>query len=187
MPSILTTPPATEPVTLAEAKAYLRVAHADEDALISTLIVAARRHAEARTGLVFISQGWSQFRDGWPDLGVIELAPAPVIAVSSLKVYDGAGVAVTIDPASYYVDRLSRPARVMLLGSAAWPEPGRIGNGIELVLTAGFGAAADVPGELREAMLQMVAHWFGNRGDDGSGGIPLDVGHLLNMFRGVRL
>src|SRR4051812_22094950 len=38
MTSILLTPPAAEPITLAEAKAYLRVDNGDDDAVITALI-----------------------------------------------------------------------------------------------------------------------------------------------------
>jgi uncharacterized phiE125 gp8 family phage protein len=43
MPSILLTPPAVEPISLDEAKAYLRVEHAADDDVIAALIAGARR------------------------------------------------------------------------------------------------------------------------------------------------
>jgi hypothetical protein len=42
----------TAPVTLAEAKLFLRVEHGAEDGLIQTLIDAARARVEAETGLI---------------------------------------------------------------------------------------------------------------------------------------
>ena len=63
MPSILVTPPALEPVSLAEAKAHLRVGHADEDGLIGALIAAARRLAESQTGLCLVAEPWECFGD----------------------------------------------------------------------------------------------------------------------------
>ena len=188
MPSILTTPPALEPVSLAEAKAHLRVGHADEDGTIGKLIVAARRQAEAQTGLALISQGWSHFRDDWPEDGTVELPLAPVIALDTVKVFGEDDTAAMIDPAHYYVDRLSRPARLLLRGSRVWARPGRIGNGIEIALTAGFGTiATDVPEQLRQAILQLVAHWYEHRGNGEDAAAPLAVADLFAAFRARRL
>ena len=46
-----------EPVTLEEARLHLRVDHTDEDALIGSIILAARELAEHETGRVF-STDW---------------------------------------------------------------------------------------------------------------------------------
>ena len=70
MSLLLTTPPVVEPLSLAEAKAHLRVPHADDDAYISTLIVSARLRVERQTGLRLITQNWSQFMDCWPPMAL---------------------------------------------------------------------------------------------------------------------
>jgi hypothetical protein len=60
----LNTPPAQEPVTLAQAKAWLRVeSGTDEDDLIAALIAAARARAEWHTGRAFVTQGWTLWLD----------------------------------------------------------------------------------------------------------------------------
>jgi len=62
----LISPPAVEPVTLDEAKAHLKVDTTDDDALIATLISAARAKAEWHTGRAFVTQGWTLWLDRWP-------------------------------------------------------------------------------------------------------------------------
>ena len=58
--------PAVEPVSLAEAKAHLRVTSTSEDLLIASLITAARVHLEVMLSCAFITQSWSWFLDDWP-------------------------------------------------------------------------------------------------------------------------
>lgn len=61
-------PPVVEPVTLAEAKNYLRVDQdiTDDDALISELIVAAREYAETYCGRSFANKTYRQSLDSFP-------------------------------------------------------------------------------------------------------------------------
>jgi uncharacterized phiE125 gp8 family phage protein len=187
MSLILTTPPATEPVSLAEAKAHLRVTHADDDVYISTLIVSARRRVEARTGLRLITQGWSQFMDCWPPGGIVELALTPVSAVSDVIVYGDTDTPSTIDPAHYFLDATSGPPRVVFRQGRNPPPPGRRAKGIEVRITAGFGLASAVPQELKFAVLQLVADAFAHRGDEQTRPMPPAVLELINAYRVMRL
>jgi uncharacterized phiE125 gp8 family phage protein len=187
MPAIQTTPPLIEPVTLSEAKAHLRVTHADDDTYISTLIKTARMTVEAQTGLALIAQAWSVFLDDWP-CAVVTLPLWPVIDVIDIKTYGDDNVAAIIDPAHYYEDRTSRPSRIVLRGSRSWVRPGRVANGIEILLSIGFGASASsVPEPLRQAVLQLVGHWYATRGDASTTQQPLHIAELLRPYRRLRL
>lgn len=162
MTLIPTDPPLAEPVTLAEAKAHLRVETAAEDDLIADLIAAARAHLEAATGLALISQGWRLCLDDWPPGGVVRLRRAPVQTVEAVTVYDADGMPAVLDTAAAVLDGRARPPRLHL---PERPAPGRVLNGIEIEFTAGFGpAGSDVPAELRRALLMHLAHLHEFRG-----------------------
>ncbi|HVW36055.1 MAG TPA: head-tail connector protein [Pirellulales bacterium] len=62
----LVTPPAAEPVTLAEAKLHARINLTDDDDLVSALIVAARRYCEAFTRRQFVTATWNMVLDTFP-------------------------------------------------------------------------------------------------------------------------
>ena len=66
MPLTLLTPPGAEPVSLGQAKAWLRVSHADEDELISDLIRASRERVESFTGRALITRQYRESLDDWP-------------------------------------------------------------------------------------------------------------------------
>ena len=118
----LTAAPAAEPISLAEAKAHLRVDADDENALITALIAAARLLIERTFGLALITQTWSYFLDHWPRSCCITLPIAPVQAVSAVTVHDVDGGVTVLDADSYAVDVLSAPARLVLPTGAFSPE-----------------------------------------------------------------
>ena len=157
MTSTLIAGPGEDPVTLAEAKAFCRIDSSDEDALVEALIAAARLQVESLTGRALVTQSWRLTLDCAPRL--VEL---PVIPVASLLVVpDGAvlqGDAVLLaEP----VDELS------------------------IDYTAGYGAAADVPADLKQAVLTLVAYWYENR--DARAAPPLGFDRLVASYRRVRL
>ena len=148
MTLIRTVAPAAEPVTLADVKAHLRLAHDSEDDLLNGLIRAAREDVERATGLALIDQAWRLVLDAWPSQSCVLLARHPVREILSVTVFGSEGEASLIDPADYQLDALSRPAR---LHFETRPEPLRVLNGIEIDFSAGFGeAGTDVP-DLLEA------------------------------------
>ena len=187
MAQLMVQAPAREPVSLAEAKAQLRLVHDDDDPLVASLVTAARRVVEARTGLCLVAQAWLCFSDAWPADGVIVLPVAPLIEIEEIGVFGEDDQKAVIDPAHYVADATARPPRVLLRGSRQWPRPGRAVNGIGIRVQAGFGAAGDVPQPLRQAVLMLVAHWYAHRGDEAAPGTPKAVEALLQPLREVRL
>jgi uncharacterized phiE125 gp8 family phage protein len=162
MPSILLAPPAIEPVTLAEAKNFLRVEHGDDDDVIAALIVGARIHVEAQTKRALITQSWRITADRWPCDGRYAVTPAPLQSLTAARTYDADGTPHELDPQTFVPD-----PGAATLNFAPWalPAPGRAAAGIALDVVCGYGdAATDVPEPLRQAIRVLVAHWNDNRG-----------------------
>lgn len=192
MALVLTSSPVTEPVTLAEAKAHLRVDGSDEDALISSLILTSRLHIEAGLGLALIRQDWKLVLDRWPKGDVVELPVRPLLGVSEVRVLDSEGVGSAVDAGAYIVDAASVSPRLVPRNAASWPIPGRRAGGIEIEFTAGYGdTAAAVPAPIRQALLLLVAHWYEHRHPIEIGSpetaIPRAVSDLLVPYRVARL
>jgi uncharacterized phiE125 gp8 family phage protein len=186
----LISPPAAEPVTLADMKLHLRVSNDSEDALISSLIKAAREELEHATGLALISQGWRLYLDCWPGTRTVLIHKAPVISLTAVTVYDEAGVPSSLPLSGFILDRFSRPSRLAV--PDAITAPGKKLNGIEVDFTAGFGATGvDVPDGLKRAIMLLAAHWYEFRGaeafDRASAAWPPSFERLVSRYRRVGL
>jgi len=178
--------PAEEPVSLAEARAHLKLDATEEDALLTALLTAARATLEAETRRAFVAQNWRLTLDEWP-LGPIAIPLAPVAEVTSVKVAALSGAMLPLDPGFYETETGEHP-RIAVKSGQAWPMPATRLAGIEIGFTAGYGAVADVPMPLRQAMLMLAAHWFEHREPVGDGAkLPRTVSALVKPFRRMRL
>jgi uncharacterized phiE125 gp8 family phage protein len=191
MSSILLTAPAVEPVALADAKAYLRVAIDDDDAVIAALIAAARSHIEAQTRRALITQTWRLIRDCWPPDGRIAVAPVPLRSVVAARIYDAGGTTHAIDANVFIADKAAVPA-ILSIVPGTLTEPGRAAAGIEIDVEVGYGSApADVPESLRQALLLLVTHWYENRGLIATGQtvavLPMAIAALIAPYRVLSL
>lgn len=175
------TPPAAEPVTLAEAKAHCRVDYSDDDSLIESLISAARLWVEAYTRRRLITQT-VQVRRGGLGGGVL-LPVAPVQSVTSIEYLDTANVLQTLAADQYRLDLSVQPTRIVPAYLVTWPTVLCDVDTVRVTLVVGYGDASDVPQDIRTAIKMMVAHWYEHREAVVTGAttadLPMAVGALL--------
>lgn len=175
---VRTTAPAVAPISLAEAKAQTRVDHNDEDQLIQHYIDAATSLLDGPAGLLgrcLVTQSWQMKIDA---LTGPVLLPFPDITIDGAVFTDTAGGTLAYDLAL-------QDQRLLLRPSSGHGRP------VEIAFTAGYGAAADVPAAIRQAMLLLIGQWYDNReavtvGAAGSP-MPMAVDALLAPYRRVRL
>lgn len=198
---IETQPPAQEPVSLATAKAHLRVSDSNDDSLIEQLITTARLSCEGYTGRVFVTRMLGLFLDRWPVIGetrdvgladehgmvftpaAIYLPRPPLASIVAVKIFSASGSSSDIPLGNFDIDAISTPARIAPKQGYAVPTPGRDMNGIEIEYTAGYGAASAVPDALQQAILSLTAQFYTNRGD----GDALSKSGVLSLLQPYRI
>ncbi len=157
------------PVSLSEARDFLKISHTEEDALLAAYLRAAADACEVFTGRKLISQQWRLTLNDW-DGARLPLRLSPVISVDQVEVWtDSQYVALAAD--RYLLDRASYQAFLIPAPGQVWPAPTRDVDGVRITLTAGFGAGPnDVPHDIRLGLLHWVAAAYD---DDASGSGPL--------------
>jgi len=177
MSLVVVTPPASEPVTLTEAKAQLRipVAQTEQDDHITGLIKSAREHCESYHGHAYITQTLKLVLDGWPDDDEILLPRPPYQSITSVKYVDTSGVQQTLDAAAYQADLTSTPGRIRPAYGYSWPTIRDQMAAIEIIFVAGFGDADDVPERIRQAIKIKVADLFENPESMGAGTVAYTI------------
>lgn len=184
---VRTAAPASEPITLAEAKLHLRVDGDDEDALIAEKLSAAIEFIESATGLALITQTFRATLDGFPLIAPykIELPRSPAVSLTSVKYDDDDGVEQTYTGARLDINTV--PARVFpSRADGTWPSIEGGPSAVRLLFVAG-GAAADVSPRAKAAILLMLGHFFENREATIAGTIiaelPLGLQTLLGQLK----
>lgn len=185
MTSIRLADPATEPVSVEEMRAHLRLNGSEEDASLLGFLNAARSHIEQSTRRALISQSWRLYLDAWPVGRIVRLPVSPVQSVDQVTVYDLDGNASQLDPSDWQLDRSAQPERVKISLGAGLPASQMMAA--EVDFTAGYGAAtADVPEDFRQAVRLLAAHWFEHR-EAGSelavASLPQGLDRLLSTAR----
>jgi uncharacterized phiE125 gp8 family phage protein len=174
----LVTAPAVEPVTLAEAKAHLRLDTSAEDSYVSALITAARERVELFLRRALIEQVYEYAVDDFPGYDrAMDLPRPPLRSVEWIRYIDTAGVLQTLDPDIYMVDASSNEmGRIARAWSRSWPFTRYTINAVTVRFTAGYGEEpGNVPQAIRHAILIETANLYENRED-------AVVGQAVNML-----
>ena len=156
--------PTVEPVSLDEAKLHLRVDHSDEDTLIDSLIVTARKQAERVGWLSCCTQTWRLFLAGWPTQPVL-LPRHPVQSIVSVKWYDSSDVQQTLSASVYaLVPEAGCDAQLALAAKQVWPTAELSDRRYPVVVeyVAGWDANS-VPVTIKQYMLLLIGAMYENR------------------------
>lgn len=208
-----TTPPASEPVSLADMKLHLRVDIDDDDALVQALISASRERAEDFTGRCFVPQTWTFGLDRFPGYHHISAAPSradhdchgwdgmaqwnrsqtitiprsPLIAITGIAYVDQSTLeSITLDPSAYEIDTLSEPARLKPVYGANWPVALPDMNSVLITFTAGY--TGTIPATIIAAIKLICGALYNNResfviGQGSAVEIPYAAETLLTPYR----
>jgi uncharacterized phiE125 gp8 family phage protein len=141
------------PVTVDEAKAFMRVNHNDDNAYITTLIRAMTWRIEDRAEIALSTQSiqceWSYVYDR------IIIPRPPFVSVTTVTKYDENGVATPFTAGQYVVTGLTT---IELRFKSI------LGERVRIEYVAGYGNSASIPDDLKQYILQLVFTEYKERG-----------------------
>ena len=172
----LVTPPASEPITLASAKLFLRIEHSADDEAVTRAITAARQAAEQYLKTALLPQSWDYTRANPCGLSVV-LPYGPAQSITSVTLTNEAGTSTVMNAANY---RLSVDGfRVIFTNPQSIEKLAvRYVAGMATVL-------ADIPVTIVQGMLHHISVMMETR--DGAAPMPVQALMCYQPYRRVSL
>ena len=188
---VTTVPDAALPVE--DFKAHLRLGTSfgldtTQDEVLTGFLRAALSAIEARTGKILIRRSFTLGLTAWRVRNAQSLPVAPVIEITRVTVVAQNGAETDAPGTSYWLERDSQRPR---LRASSGMLPNIPQNGSALIaFDAGFGFDwADVPADLKQAVLMLAAHYYEYRHETslGDGCMPFGVTSLIERYKPARI
>jgi uncharacterized phiE125 gp8 family phage protein len=162
------TQPVVEPVSVADAKAQLRIDHNSDDTYIAALISAAREYCETYMDETLVDTQYVMRLDAFP--AAIELPRPPMsqtagrTAVSIVYTASEAGNTATLSTTEYRVDRDAKPGTLRTLYAGSWPSHLLDYGSVTVTWWGGRGDdGSKVSPRVKAAILMLVGQWYERR------------------------
>lgn len=180
---VIYTAPATEPLSLAEAKAHLRVTDTGEDGFILSCLKAAREQVEHDTRRGLITQTRQLYLDRFPSgcdepshvIGpeyAILIPRPPLVSISSITYIAADGTSTVLAADQYQVDIRNEPGRVKPAYGCSWPSTREVYNAVTVQYVCGW-SALTLPTTVKHLLRLWLGHFFENRE-------PVVIGTIVN-------
>lgn len=183
-----------QPVTMTEARSHLRLGDdTSHDITVAAMIAAAVRKCQTNVRRTFLTSTWDYtlnafpFSTGafglwssvrYPYEAEIRIPNPPLVSVTTFSYVDIGGSTLTL-AGSAYSFKPGTPGVIVPAYGTSWPFTRGLPGDLAIRYVAGYGTAADVPEDVKLAILMMVGHTFQNRGDEDVA-MPRVVDELLS-------
>ncbi len=185
---VQTTAPTFEPVTLNEAKAYMRVEAPDDDALITDLIAAATRWLEEETWRQIPTATWEWRFDRFPARSTdrITLPKPPLASVTSIQYVDPDGVVQTWSSSLYTVRTQAAMGQVYPIYQETYPDTRDEPDAVRIVFVAGQAAAA-IRQDIKTAIKATTQAFYDFGGPMTTGSIVTEINWIKRVIHSLSM
>jgi uncharacterized phiE125 gp8 family phage protein len=178
------TEPTAEPVSVLEAKEWMRIvaSYTADDALIGLMITAARQYIERACNRALSKQKWLFTFDCFPDFEIY--LAGTIRSVDKIEYLDFDGLYQELTSFSV---RLAEPVRVSPAPNEYWPLSPYANEAVKITASVGYDV---VPESLKTALKGLVTHWYETRQAGTSlqfYEVPMFVEMLLSQYTDKRI
>lgn len=180
--------PTQLPISLATAKAHLRVDHSDDDTYITALIWSASRTIEDYTKKALSDTEYKQTMDGFPKKYIELLIGHDVdLTIQNIQFYREDGTLTIIEATRYNLDDSFNPGRIYWVSDFDPPKQNKDKKQVIVNFRSGNDISNNaLPYSVQQALLLLIGHYYENRMavvNTMNRELPMGVDYLLDGFK----